>query len=321
MTTAVPEDSPPDRSATDRGAGDRPGENGGQRRFSPDFLTEIFRNPLDPGYADAARRRAQQPDTPARRTSGLAARTVSLIAIGFLLVVAYQQTVKGAPESSRTREGLVNTVRSAQSETDQLQHRAEQLRDQVAKQRDEALTAAGADADTLSRVEVAAGTTKVHGSGAVVELNDAPTPVDPVTGKATGQNLGMVLDRDLQDVANELWHDGAEAIAINGERLTATSTIRTAGITILVDFRPITAPYQVQAIGPADLDKSFNNSLTGARFRAYVTNYGMKVAVKKQGDLTLPAAADPQLHYAQPVPSSSPSTAVTGSPVPSTGGR
>ena len=129
---------------------------------------------------------------------------------------------------------------------------------------------------------------------------------------------GTVLDRDLQDVANELWHDGAEAIAVNGERLTATSTIRTAGSTILVDFRPISSPYQVSAIGPRDLDRRFTDSRTGQRFHAYVSAYGMQVSVSREDDLTLPAAADPQLHYAQPVPSASPSP----SPVPSSpGGR
>ncbi len=29
--------------------------------MSPDFLTELFSNPLDPGYADAAARKAQRP--------------------------------------------------------------------------------------------------------------------------------------------------------------------------------------------------------------------------------------------------------------------
>jgi len=80
------------------------------------------------------------------------------------------------------------------------------------------------------------------------------------TGKRAATNPGQVLDRDLQDVVNELWHDGVEAIAINGQRLATTSTIRAAGGAILVDFRPITSPYQVAAIGPDDLDKRFGDS-------------------------------------------------------------
>ncbi len=295
-------------------------------REPSDFLSEMFRNPLDAGYAEAARRRAERgPDAPGRRMAGRVARGVVLMATGFLLVVAYHQTLAAQPESSRVRAGLVTDVRNRQHEADLLQEQADRLRDEVARQRDAALAAAGTDAAGLTRLELAAGTGKVRGPGAVVRLADAPPDVDPVTGKPHAKKFGTVLDRDLQDVANELWHDGAEAIAINGERLTATSTIRTAGSTILVDFRPISSPYQVAAIGPADLNRRFTDSRTGQRFHAYVSAYGMQVSVEHQDELTLPAAPDPQLHYAQPVPSDSPTPAPSGSrtsavPSPS-GGR
>jgi uncharacterized protein YlxW (UPF0749 family) len=146
----------------------------------------------------------------------------------------------------------------------------------------------------------------------VVRLVDAPPPVDPVTGKRSGTNPGRVLDRDLQDIANELWRLGAEAVAINGERLTGTSTIRAAGDAILVDFRPVTAPYEVSAIGPPDLGSTFTDSTTAARFRRYVQAYRMEFSVKQKDNMTLPAAAEPRLRYAQtpsapPVPSASPS--------------
>jgi uncharacterized protein YlxW (UPF0749 family) len=292
------------------------------RRFTPDFLTEMFRNPLDAGYAEAAARKAERgPDTRRSVVAGRLARSVVLVATGFLLVVAYHQTIAAQPESSRVRAGLVTDVHQRQHETDQLQQQADRLRDEVARQRDAALAAAGTDAEQLQRLELASGAGKVRGPGAVVRLADAPTPLDPLTGKPAGKNLGIVLDRDLQDVTNELWRDGAEAIAINGERLSATSTIRTAGSTILVDFRPISSPYDVSAIGPADLDKRFSDSVTGQRFRGYAANYDMTVTVRRQDDLTLPAAPDPQLHYAQPVPSASPSSG-TGSAGPSSpGGR
>jgi uncharacterized protein YlxW (UPF0749 family) len=297
-----------------------------ERRYTSDFLTEMFNNPLDAGYAEAVRRRAERgPDSLRRRVTGLIARALVLVATGFLLMVAYHQTVTGQPESSRVRAGLLADVRNRQQETDRLQQQADQLRDEVSRQRDAALAAAGTDAAALNQLELATGTGKVRGPGTVVRLVDAASPVDPVTGKATGKNLGMVLDRDLQKVTNELWHDGAEAISINGERLSATSTIRTAGSTILVDFRPISSPYLVSAIGPEDLDQRFTQSRTGQLFRAIASQYGMQVSVDRAGDLTLPAAADPQLHYAQPVPGASPSTPVSGSPgspIPSSpGGR
>jgi uncharacterized protein YlxW (UPF0749 family) len=298
---------------------DEPAASG--RTFAPDFITELFRNPLDPGYAAAAARRKErgQPSA-ASRFSGGAARTVVLVAAGFLLAIAYHQTIAAHPQATQIRNNLVNDVKARQAETDAMQRQADQLRDQVSRQREQAL--AGTDTTNLRNLEAQAGVVKVHGNGVVVQLTDAPDQIDPVTGKAS-QNLGKVQDRDLQAVCNQLWHDGAEAIAINGERLTATSTIRAAGETILVDFRPIMSPYEVSAIGPSDLDRRFSDSSTGELFRELVTDYHMQVSVKRQDDLTLPAAADPQLHFAQPVPGPSASSASPGqpqSPVPSSSG-
>jgi uncharacterized protein YlxW (UPF0749 family) len=292
--------------AADPAAGGDAGRSGAERRFAPDFITEMFRNPLDPGYAEAARRRAERGEpSGGQRFGGRLARTVVLVLAGMLLAIAYHQTVAATPESSKIQTNLVDDVRSRQAETDTMQRQADQLRDELSRLRDAALS--GSDTDALRALEARTGVVKVHGGGAVVRLTDAPTQVDPVTGKAT-RNLGKVQDRDLQAVCNELWHDGAEAIAINGERLTATSTIRLAGETILVDFRPITSPYQVVAIGPGDLNKRFTNSSTGELFRELVTDYHMQVSVKAQGDLTVAAAADPQLHYATVLPSATPSS-------------
>jgi uncharacterized protein YlxW (UPF0749 family) len=281
-----------------------------ERRFAPDFLTEMFRNPLDPGYAVAAARQARTGPPPRRRrVAGRAARGVVLVAAGFLLAVAYQQTVAAQPESARTRQGLAADVRSKQDETDQLQKSADALRDEVNRARDQAL--AGAGPQGVRDLEVVAGLGKVHGDGVEVELTDAPQPLDPVTGQSTGKNGGQVLDRDLQDISNELWRDGAEAIAINGVRLTATTTIRTAGNTILVDFKPIVSPYQIVAIGPGDLNERFNSSDTAARFHRYTIEFGMGVSVRARFGLTLAAAPDPQLRYARTVPAASPAPSAT----------
>jgi uncharacterized protein YlxW (UPF0749 family) len=295
------------------------------RRFNPDLLTEMIRNPLDVGYAEAARRRAARgQDSPRRHAAGRAAFAGVMVVTGFLLTLAWHQTVAAAPESLRTRNNLVVDVKSRQAETDRLARQADDLRAQVNRARDAEL--AGAETEALRRLEAAAGVTRVRGGGVVVQLVDAPPVVDPVSGKQSDVNLGRVQDRDLQDVANELWRDGAEAIAINGERLTATSTIRTAGSTILVDFRPITSPYQVQAIGPGDLDRRFTSSPTGRKFRAIVEAYHMQVSVRRQDDLSLAAATDPQLHYAETIPSDTPAPSGSpagagGSKTPSPGGR
>ena len=97
----------------------------------------------------------------------------------------------------------------------------------------------------------------------MVRLADAPAPIDPTTGRVSGGDVSRVLDVDLQSVVNGLWAGGAEAVAVNGQRLTALTTIRAAGSAILVDFRPVTSPYEVSAIGPDDLERPVQRLAAG----------------------------------------------------------
>jgi uncharacterized protein YlxW (UPF0749 family) len=299
----------------------------GRDRY-PDFLADLFRHPLDPGYVAAARRRAHRPPpTRLGHTGSGAARAAVLAVIGFLLVVAYQSALAAKPQNNEARSGLVADVRERRSQTDQLQRRADDLRREVTRQRDEAL-GEGADTARLRELDAATGLSEVRGNGVVVRLADAPPPLDPVTGKPAASNPGAVLDRDLQDIANELWHAGAEAVAVNGQRLAATTTIRSAGGAILVDFRPVTGPYEVSAIGPDDLAKRFTTSATARRFRRFVDAYGMQFSVRGQRGLTLAAAGEPELRYARPPASPTPSASAgpsggrrpSGTPVPSASG-
>ncbi len=287
-----------------------------QRTFTPDFLLEMFANPLDAGYADAARRRERVgPPGPANRRTGFIVRTIVLIATGLLLAIAYQQTIAAAPATSDARKGLVTDIQARQADTDAMQRQADALRQQVSSLRDAQIGTSGAQA--LRDLEARTGLAAVRGDGVVVTMADGPVPVDPVTGKATGENLGRVLDADLQNVVNELWHDGAEAISINGKRLTVTSTIRAAGSAILVDFQPINQPYKISAIGPPSLEDGLRASPTGQLYARLTQTYGMHFTIAQADNLSLPAAADPQLRYATTVKPPAPP-----SPSPSsTGGR
>jgi uncharacterized protein YlxW (UPF0749 family) len=155
--------------------------------------------------------------------------------------------VAAEPERSRAHAGLVDEVKTGQQRTDDLQARSEELRRDGHRGPAGGL---GGSAEELAKVreqQAAAGLAAVTGPGSVVRLADAPAPIDPATGRPSATEVNRVLDIDLQAVVNGLWASGAEAIAVNGQRLTATSTIRVAGNAILVDFRPVTSPYEVSA--------------------------------------------------------------------------
>jgi uncharacterized protein YlxW (UPF0749 family) len=297
-----------------------------RRQFSPDFLTELFRNPLDPGYADAAARQAREgaPRPRSRLMTGVAALT--LVALGFLLAVAYQQTVAAEPAASNARQTLVDQVQNRRAEAAELQQHADQLRAEVAALRARQL--GGAAAAELTELEARAGLAPVRGSGAKITIRDGPTPVDPLTGEHNTQAL--VKDSDLQLACNALWSEGAEAIAVNGQRLTATSTIRQAGEAILVDFRPVTTPYEVVAIGPDSLADNFRDGYAGRFFKELASRYGMAFDAAPVKNVTLDAASDVTLRVARPstpppAPSggSSPGSAKSAASksTPSEGGR
>jgi uncharacterized protein YlxW (UPF0749 family) len=287
-------------------------------RDASNLLTDLFRDSLDSGYAAAARRRELSGrSVPTwRRRTGLGVRSIALALVGFLLAVAYQQVVAGAEGNNQTRADLAAEVAERRAEADRLAREAEGLRDDVSKRREEAL-AADPELLRLRDLEARNGLGRVQGNGVVVTVSDAPAAIDPVTGRVDPENLGRVLDRDLQTIANALWQCGAEAIAINGQRLTATSTIRAAGEAILVDFRPIARPYELAAIGPEGIDKRLADSATGRQFKRFVENYRMVFEIKARNGLTLPAGADPGLRYATPPPSAPPSGPASANPSPS----
>ncbi|MBB5114092.1 DUF881 domain-containing protein [Micromonospora echinospora] len=301
------------------------------RVYAPDFLTELFRNPLDPGYGDAAARRAAGPVSRVRQVLGRPVSLLVLAVIGFLFAVAYRETMAEEPSRATARAGLIAEIKGREAETDRLTERAEQLREEVGRQRDAALS--GSQASRLRTLEAGTGLARVRGDGVVVRLADATSDQDGVTSGDAGPS--RVLYSDLQKVANALWAAGAEAVAVNGQRLTATSTIRSAGEAILVDYRPVTGPYEVQAIGPRSMRDRFNESRAAALMREVARTTGLSFGVKRADDLTLPAAPQPRLRYAEPSVSPSPrpsgsraagssspgSSGPGGSSSPSGGGR
>ncbi|MET7967298.1 DUF881 domain-containing protein [Micromonospora sp. NPDC005305] len=304
MTAAPPGDRDRDRDPS-------------ARVYAPDFLTDLFRNPLDPGYRDAAVRRATAPPSRLRRVLARPVSVVVLLVIGFLFAVAYRETVAEEPGRAKARAGLIAEIKQREAETDRLTARADQLREEVGRQRDAALS--GSQASRLRTLEAGTGLGRVRGDGVVVRLVDAPRDKDAVTGAEAGPS--QVLYSDLQKVANALWAAGAEAVAINGQRLTATSTIRQAGEAILVDYRPVTSPYVVTAIGPGSMRDRFEDSRAADLMRDVQRTTGLSFGVKDADDLTLPAAPQPRLRYAEPSVSPSPSgSGVAGSTSPGPSG-
>jgi uncharacterized protein YlxW (UPF0749 family) len=134
----------------------------------------------------------------------------------------------------------------------------------------------------------------------VVRLDDATSNGDgaDVDPRSDVDSSGRVTDRDLQTVVNEIWAAGAEAVAVNGQRLTALSAIRSAGDAVLVDFRPLTPPYRIEAVGdPHKLRETFVGGFGGSYLQV-LQGYGITYAVEDRDRLKLAASAGVRLRYA-----------------------
>jgi len=62
---------------------------------------------------------------------------------------------------------------------------------------------------------------------------------------------GPLSALDLHDLINELRNAGAEALALNGQRIVSWSAISNDGVYVTVDGQPAAPPYRLEAIGDA----------------------------------------------------------------------
>lgn len=269
------------------------------RPSPPEFLSELFRDPLDPGYAAAAQRRAARSGAGGSRRGTRLLSWLTLVVVGAVLATAWLQVVREEPERTQVREDLEQQIHEREQETEALQAQAEELRAQVADLRDQQLEDPRAVRD-LRTLEAVAGLGPVVGDGVRVRLEDGPPEVDPTTGEQVQAPEARILYRDLQQVANALWAAGAEAVAVNGQRLTATTAIRSASGAVLVDHQPVTSPYEVVAVGGSGLEERFVASKAGQLMVTLVDEYGVGYEVQSVEGVTVPAASEPRLLFATP---------------------
>jgi uncharacterized protein YlxW (UPF0749 family) len=277
------------------------------------ILVDLMAGAVDEGYAQAAARRGTQTaPTAVPPTVGTAAdqgrrrrvaigAAVALALAGALFATAAVATHRGNAAANRDRKQLVAQVTLQTAATDQLERQVATLGTQVSEARTSALSLTDRGASLLSQIkelEPVDGAVPVVGTGVRVILDDAPA-----SHSAGSDGSGVIVDSDLRAAVNGLFLAGAQAVSINGQRLTAQTAIREAGGAILVDFRPLSPPYTIDAIGPSTLGSTFAGSETGQLFVTDHQLYGLGFTVDDHQRLTLPSAANVVVHYAQPLES------------------
>ncbi|MEU6512245.1 DUF881 domain-containing protein [Streptomyces sp. NPDC046942] len=273
---------------------------------SMSLITNVMDHSLDDGYAEAAARKKSQGEGGLPRTLraklGLAG---GLVLAALVVTLGAAQAQVAAPVVAKERQELIDRVDSETASADKLQKSVDQLRDDVSARQRAALKSSGGSAQA-DLVGVLSGATDVHGPGVKLVVNDAKeasTGGDATSPRETSgfSDTGRVRDRDMQRVVNGLWASGAEAVSINGQRLTALSAIRAAGDAILVDNRPLVPPYTVLAVGDGErLSTGFQNSADGLYLHALEENFGIRATISTEGDVRLPAAPSVIVRTARP---------------------
>lgn len=257
------------------------------------LLNNLMAHPLDEGYAVAARTRPKTGGKPFRSRHRVMLVAATLV-LGFLLAVAAAQNYRSAPEAEKQRDELITRINQADTRLNGLRTQQTGLADEVRRLQASGLsnTSSGATLQgQLDDLELRTGAIAVTGPGIKAVIDDA---------KDADSKEGRLLDVDLQQLVNGLWTAGAEAISVNGHRLTSLTAIRGAGSAITVDYSSLTPPYTVLAIGDnATMPARFAQSSGGQWVQYLVSNFGVRMTITTEDSLLVPADATIALRYAK----------------------
>jgi uncharacterized protein YlxW (UPF0749 family) len=232
--------------------------------------------------------------------------SVALLLLGFLVSTGFVQERLRESQIPSRRQELEALVQERRSDVLDLSRQVQQLSDDLADIQGRLARESSQVREVVDEAELLgaiSGIGDVHGPGVVVELADSPR-VPATRGEETDLRI---QDVDLQLVVNTLWEAGAEAVAVNGRRVVATTAIRQAGGTILVNYSAVTSPYRLVAIGdPAVLDDRMAHSEVAERFGVWREIYGLSFSVERVAAASVPAVRGvPELRWAKPMRESS----------------
>jgi uncharacterized protein YlxW (UPF0749 family) len=221
--------------------------------------------------------------------------TLTLMAIVIGLVLAWQlQGPRATPPVGYTpgdpRDRTVNTIEQLEAEQSALKAEIARLRTELSDMQ----SRAAADTDRLQRINdeldaqrAVAGLLAVRGPGVAVTLDDSSIPNVPAS---SDPNDYLVHEFDVRDVVNVLWLGGADAIAVNDERIVGNTSVYCVGSTVMVNTTRLSPPYVIHAIGePGVLADALRNPSYLTSLRQRVERYGIKLQVAQAPKTTLPA--------------------------------
>lgn len=213
----------------------------------------------------------------------------ALCVVGFVGAIQWNSSLAREAFTTSAQQTLARQVTALEAEQNDLRSQVEAAQGEVRHYQEESTTSSAALDQLnkqLSAARLAIGLTAVRGPGVVVEIADSKRVVP------AGENPAnfIVLVDDLRDIVAALWASGAEAIAINGERLVATSSIYGVGASVLVNTAFLSPPFRIEAIGSDGLlDRFQTHPAFLGRVAHRIDFFGLEFAAQSATDLQLPA--------------------------------
>lgn len=259
------------------------------------LLDYVTAHSLDEDYAHVAQQRAPSAQGSERRGGRLQLGSLTALALfGLLVATAGIQSARSEPVRQSSREALVAKAQDQREELDEAREELVTLRREVERAQSETLEASESGRilqEQLVTLGLLTGADPATGPGVRIVVDDNPQP-------STGRQV--VYDKDLQILVNGLWSGGAEAVSINGQRVTSLTSIRTAGEAITVNLRSLSRPYTVTALGdPDQLPARFVESSAGSWWLNLRSVYGLQFTMTREDSLTVPAAPSLNLRHAR----------------------
>lgn len=248
------------------------------------LLSLITAQSLDSDYQHVADLREAAGQEDSRRRSGRMA-AVAVALFGLMVAVAAVQTSRDAAATEEGRQELIRQINLQRDDLRDSQERVSNLRQEISDLTDNAESVEQLQSrvsSSLLSTSAYAGYAPVRGPGVRVTVDDSPD----------GTADGRVRDEDMSLLVDGLWVAGAEAIAINGYRLTAITSIRSINKAIHIAAQPIKPPYEILAVGdPNTLQSLFAESRPGLSWLALRNNYGFDFTMENATTpMNLPAS-------------------------------
>lgn len=195
-----------------------------------------------------------------------------LALFALLVAVAAMQTRSDRPATERERATLIEDVDARKTSLARREETAERLRSQVATLQSQV---DGFD-PAYEELRLRASDLGATGPGLTVQVSPS----------ALGGPEGQITERDLRVLVNGLWYAGAEAVAVNGNRIGSLSAIRSAEGVIKVNYRGVEPPYVIEAIGDDKaLAERFEENPAGRYWAERQDNAGVRFDVARSSEL------------------------------------